>query len=155
MSRIMLALKSIVAKTDGIPVLIFDEIDAGVGGRTATVLAEKLHSLAAGAQILCVTHLAQIAAAAHHHLAIDKRESQGRTVVSVRLVQGKERILEVARMLGSAESPAALQHAREMLGQAERTGGSSSRSNGCKTMASAGQPSLFGSEPLPAREPVP
>jgi DNA repair protein RecN (Recombination protein N) len=115
LSRIMLALKSIAAQSGGAPVMIFDEIDVGVGGRTGSALALKLRALGERSQALCVTHLPQIAAAAHRHFSIQKREEGDRTIVHVQEVEGDERIAEIARMLGGA-SGAAVQHARELLG---------------------------------------
>jgi DNA repair protein RecN (Recombination protein N) len=112
LSRIMLALKSVTA--GGVPVMIFDEIDVGVGGRTGSALAAKLRALGERSQVLCVTHLPQIAASAHRHFSIQKQEEGGRTVVHVHEVRGEERIAEVARMLGGA-STTALQHAQELL----------------------------------------
>jgi DNA repair protein RecN (Recombination protein N) len=114
LSRIMLALKSVAAQAGGAPVMIFDEIDVGVGGRTGSALAAKLRALGERSQVLCVTHLPQIAAAAHRHFSIQKREEGGRTMVNVQEVMGGERIAEVARMLGGATATA-LQHAQELL----------------------------------------
>lgn len=116
LSRIMLALKSVVAKAGGVPVMIFDEIDVGVGGRTGSALAAKLRALGEISQVLCVTHLPQIAAAAHRHFSIQKGESDGRTLVRVAEVTGEDRVVEVARMLGGG-SDAAMTHARELLDQ--------------------------------------
>lgn len=115
LSRIMLALKSVLARSDQIPVMVFDEIDSGVGGHTALVVGQKLRRLAEQAQVLCVTHLPQIAASAHHHFVVEKRETpSGRTEILVRKVEGEERVREIARMLGG-QGTAALTHARELL----------------------------------------
>ena len=114
MSRIMLALKTVMAQTDRIPVMIFDEIDVGVGGATGTVLAHKLRALAQTSQVLCVTHLPQIAAAADGHYSVRKEEADGRTHVVVERLGEQERLGELARMLGGAQSAAAMEHAREM-----------------------------------------
>lgn len=117
MSRIMLAIKSVMAAVDSMPTLIFDEIDVGVGGRTAEVIGLKLESLAGKAQVLCITHLPQIARRPGEHFCIEKQLLDGRTVVRVRKLSDEERIAELARMLGGAEnSDIAIQHAREMLG---------------------------------------
>lgn len=117
MSRIMLAIKSVMAAVDSMPTLVFDEIDVGVGGRTAEVIGMKLDSLARKAQVLCITHLPQIACRAGEHFSIEKELSDGRTVVRIRRLSPDERVTELARMLGGANpSETAVQHAREMLG---------------------------------------
>lgn len=117
MSRIMLAIKSVMATADNMPTMIFDEIDVGVGGRTAEVIGQKLDALASKAQVLCITHLPQIACRPGNHFYIEKQVSQGRTVVRVRRLTEQERVEELARMLGGSQpSEAAVRHAREMLG---------------------------------------
>jgi len=116
MSRIMLAMKSVLARTGAIPTMIFDEIDVGVGGRTAQTIGDKLEVLAQGAQIMCITHLPQIASRAGTHFFIEKQVHEGRTTVSVAPLDSEGRIEEIARMLGgSRRSEAVVQHAREML----------------------------------------
>lgn len=116
MSRIMLAMKSVLARTGAIPTMIFDEIDVGVGGRTAQTIGDKLEALAQGAQIMCITHLPQIASRAGAHFFIEKQVHEGRTTVSVAPLDSEGRIEEIARMLGgSRRSEAVVQHAREML----------------------------------------
>ncbi len=116
MSRIMLALKSVLAKTGGIPTMIFDEIDVGVGGRTAQTIGDKLAALACDAQVLCITHLPQIASRTGTHFFIEKHVHDGRTTVSVAPLDAEGRVEEIARMLGgSRRSEAVVQHAREML----------------------------------------
>lgn len=119
-SRLMLAMKSVLAQAAFVPTLIFDEIDVGVGGRTAGVLAEKLGKLARHAQILCITHLPQIASQpVWAHFRIEKNSESGRTVVDVRSLDPDERVEEIARMLGGArQSQTVVLHAREMLGMA-------------------------------------
>ncbi|MBQ9413700.1 MAG: DNA repair protein RecN [Clostridia bacterium] len=118
LSRIMLALKTVMAGADEIPTLVFDEIDAGIGGRAAAKVGDRLRALAAsGKQVLCVTHLAQIAACAHDHLLIEKTTEQDRTYTSVRLLEGEERCTELARMIGGDLSASTLAAAREMLGR--------------------------------------
>ncbi|MDQ2799278.1 MAG: DNA repair protein RecN [Armatimonadota bacterium] len=117
MSRIMLAMKSVMAKTGAIPTMIFDEIDVGVGGRTAQVIADKLDALAGDAQILCITHLPQIASRADTHFFIEKHVEGERTVVSVCPLDAEARVDEIVRMLGgSSRSETVTRHAREMLG---------------------------------------
>lgn len=115
MSRIMLALKTVMAAAD-VPTLVFDEIDAGIGGHTAQVLGEKLASLASRCQVMCVTHLPQVASKASWHAAVSKIVQEGRSVVRLRLLDDDERVRELARMMGAGEeSSAAVDHAREML----------------------------------------
>ncbi len=116
MSRIMLGMKSILVKMGATPTMIFDEIDAGVGGRTAQTIADKLDALSQSAQILCITHLAQIASRADTHFLIEKHVADGRTTVSVNALEADARVEEIARMLGGARrTEAVVQHAREML----------------------------------------
>ncbi|MHB0912179.1 MAG: DNA repair protein RecN [Armatimonadota bacterium] len=115
MSRVMLAIKSVMS--DEMPTLVFDEIDVGVGGRTAEVIAEKLQGLAERAQVLCITHLPQVACGRGDHFGIEKELAGGRTVVRVRRLVEAERVEEIARMLGGSNpSQTAVQHAKEMLG---------------------------------------
>jgi len=117
LSRTMLALKSVLARADRVPTLVFDEVDAGIGGRVASVVAHTLASAAAGRQVLCVTHLAPIAALAAHHLRVSKSVRGGRTRMAVAPLAGDERVEEVARMLGGATTTAAArEHARDLLG---------------------------------------
>jgi DNA repair protein RecN (Recombination protein N) len=117
LSRTMLALKSVLARADRMPVLIFDEVDAGIGGRVASVVARTLAAAADGRQVLCVTHLAPIAAAADHHLSVAKSVRAGRTRVTVTPLAADARVEEVARMLGgTATTTASRQHARDLLG---------------------------------------
>ncbi len=117
LSRVMLALRTVLAQADPPAVMVFDEIDAGVGGRTGHVLGTKLRELAATCQVLCVTHLPQIAALAHHHLSIRKVTERGRTRTVVESLQSEARVEEVARMLsGPQPTETARRHARELLG---------------------------------------
>jgi DNA repair protein RecN (Recombination protein N) len=116
MSRIMLAMKSVLVRAGATPTMIFDEVDVGVGGRTAQTIADKLGALAGQAQVLCITHLPQIASRADVHFAIEKRVEEGRTIVSVTPLDAEGRIEEIARMLGGTRrTDAVVQHAREML----------------------------------------
>ncbi len=115
-SRVMLALKTVAAGADKVPTLIFDEIDTGIGGRTAQILGQKLAVVAQMAQVMCVTHLPQIASRANHHYSVEKSVKGDRTLVSIRLLKNDDRVDEIARMLGGTEdSQTAAQHAREML----------------------------------------
>lgn len=112
-SRVMLALKTVMAGADNVPTLIFDEVDTGIGGLAAQILGQKLSAVAGTAQVMCVTHLPQIASRADNHLSVEKLVEEDRTVVRVHAVEGESRVQELARMLGGAE--AAAEHAREML----------------------------------------
>jgi DNA repair protein RecN (Recombination protein N) len=119
LSRTMLAIKVILAATDAVPILIFDEVDAGIGGRTADTVGRKLRQVAKIRQVLCITHLPQIASYADHHLRAEKRVEDGRTVTRVSLLTREERIREVARMLGGESvTDTSLHHAFELISQA-------------------------------------
>ncbi len=114
MARVMLALKTVLAAEDEIPVLIFDEVDANVGGETARVVGEKMRQIARQRQVFCVTHLAPVAAAADAHYRVTKEVSGGRTLTRMERLDERERVTELARMLGS-QSPVARQHAKSLL----------------------------------------
>lgn len=115
-ARLMLALKNILSRADTVPTLIFDEIDSGIGGRTAVIVGEKIARLARGRQIICVTHLAQIAAFADLHLAISKNVADGRTTTRVQALEIDGRIEELATMVGgSGDRVSARSHARDTL----------------------------------------
>ena len=119
LSRVMLALKKILAGADGVGTLVFDEVDAGIGGRVAAVLGRKLQSIARHHQVLCITHLAPVAAFAHHHIVVEKSEEKGRTVVRTRYLEDEERVDELARMMGGIElSSGIVRSARELLEEA-------------------------------------
>jgi DNA repair protein RecN (Recombination protein N) len=122
LSRLQLAIRSVAAGRKGRGrTLVFDEVDAGIGGRVAEVVGRKLRDLAAHDQVLCVTHVPQIAALADRHYLAEKREARGRTVASVRLLEGRERVAEIARMLAGEKVPeTALKHARTLLEAAAR-----------------------------------
>jgi DNA repair protein RecN (Recombination protein N) len=116
LSRVMLAAKTVLAAADEVPVLVFDEVDAGIGGRVADVVGQKLRSTAAGRQVLCVTHLAPIAAYAAHHLLVEKRVARGATRTSVSALAAAARVDEIARMLGGERvTETSRRHARELL----------------------------------------
>lgn len=117
LSRIMLALKSALAENDRIETLIFDEIDTGISGNTAAKVSDKLRSLSQGHQIICITHLPQIAARADHHFLIEKAVSEGSTITGIRPLGPDESIGELAKMIsGTDVTPAALEHAKELKG---------------------------------------
>ncbi len=120
LSRIALAIKVVLAGADRTPTLVFDEIDAGIGGRSAEPVGRSLWTLGRQHQVLCVTHLPQIAAHADAHFQISKRERDGRTITEVRRLDREGRIVELAQMLGGAAGgTAALAGARELLDRAE------------------------------------
>lgn len=119
MSRVMLALKSILGAADRTPVLVFDEVDAGIGGATAVAVGRRLKSLSQRHQVLVVTHLAQVAAFADRHFVVEKRLTEGgREVTVAREVAGEARVSEVARMLSGGATDVGLEHARELLASA-------------------------------------
>jgi DNA repair protein RecN (Recombination protein N) len=116
LSRVMLAIEVVLAATDPVPTFVFDEVDAGVGGASATEVGKRLARLALSAQVIVVTHLAQVAAFSNNHLVVEKGSDGAITTSSVRLVHAEERAAEMARLLsGSPESDSALTHARELL----------------------------------------
>ena len=102
LSRLMLALKTVLASVDQVPVLIFDEVDAGIGGNVASTMGQRLKALGQTHQVMCITHLPQIAAHAHHHCLVKKESVNQRTVASVTRLSAEEREEEIARMLGGA-----------------------------------------------------
>ena len=121
LARIMLAMKNVLAEQDAVQTLIFDEVDAGVSGRAAQKVAEKLSDVARGKQVLCVTHLPQIAAMADTHFIVEKRVENDRTYTSVLQLSREERRKELARITGGAEiTPVLLQGAEELLAAADR-----------------------------------
>lgn len=116
LSRMMLALKTIFSKHQGITSIIFDEVDTGVSGRVAQAIAEKIAAISVHSQVLCISHLPQVAAMADQHLFIEKRVDKQRTTTSVTELDGRERTEEMSRMLSGAEiTDLTLQHAQELL----------------------------------------
>lgn len=119
LSRIMLAIKNVLAETDGVDTMIFDEIDTGVSGRAAQKIAMKLRSASKGRQVICVTHLAQIAAQGDVHLYISKSVSDGKTYTNIKSLIEEERVAEIAQIMGGMEiTKLQLESAREMLANA-------------------------------------
>ena len=115
LSRLMLALKQIHPESD-VPTLIFDEVDTGIGGAVSALVGEKLHRVAESQQVLCITHLPQVAAYADHHFQVRKLIQAGRTTTTVTPLDDAARIEELARMLGGITiTETTRQHAREML----------------------------------------
>ena len=123
LSRVMLAIEVVLAATDPVPTFVFDEVDAGVGGASATEIGRRLARLSQTSQVIVVTHLAQVAAFSTNHLVVEKGSDGSVTASNVRLVHGEERTAEMARLLsGSPDSESALAHARELLDNAHRVG---------------------------------
>ena len=114
-SRVMLALKSVLAGQDGVPLLVFDEIDANVGGEVAVKVGQKMRGLSSAHQVLCITHLPQVAAAAHRQFSVTKEYDGNRTVTAVGELVGTARVAELARMLGGQDTDSARAHARTLL----------------------------------------
>lgn len=122
LSRIMLAIKTVLAGRDEIDTLIFDEIDTGISGRTAWKVAEELSVVAGAHQVICITHLPQIAAMADRHFCIEKSAREDNTITDIRVLEEEESLAELARLLGSdALTEAALSNAREMRSQAQQS----------------------------------
>jgi DNA repair protein RecN (Recombination protein N) len=115
MARVMLGLKTVLAAEDDVPVLVFDEVDANVGGETAHVVGEKMRQIARNHQVLCITHLAPVAAQGHAHFVVSKQVRDGRTISSIELLDAGAQVGELARMLGG-QSAAARKHAESLLG---------------------------------------
>ncbi len=128
LSRLMLALKVVLARHDAVPTLVFDEVDQGIGGEIGNQVAEALSEVAQTRQVLVITHLPQIAARAANHLRIAKRRQRGMTTATVEVLQGAEREREIARMLGDAEDSSLRQHAGQLLASAGRGGNGRSAS---------------------------
>jgi DNA repair protein RecN (Recombination protein N) len=123
LSRVMLALKTILARLDRVPTLIFDEVDAGIGGRVGLQVGETMRRVASYHQVFAITHLPQIAARAHHHILVSKGARGGVTTADVAVLDGDPRITEIARMLGGdPESDVSRAHARELLENAATLG---------------------------------
>jgi DNA repair protein RecN (Recombination protein N) len=116
LSRVMLALKTILARLDRVPTLVFDEVDAGIGGRVGLQVGETMRRVATYHQVFAITHLPQIAARAHHHIVVSKGARGGVTTADVAVSSGEDRVAEIARMLGGdPESDVSRAHARELL----------------------------------------
>jgi DNA repair protein RecN (Recombination protein N) len=119
LSRISLALQVVTAALGRIPTLIFDEVDVGVGGRVAEIVGQKLRTLGDNRQVLVITHLAQVAALGHAHLAVIKHTTGKTTTTEIQPLSGTERVKEIARMIGGIEiSKQTLAHAEDMLARA-------------------------------------
>ena len=116
LARVMLALKTILARLDNVPTLIFDEVDAGIGGKVGIMVGDAMRRVADHHQVFAITHLPQIAARAHHHIVVSKGAKGGVTTADIGVTAGDARVEEIARMLGGdAESAVSREHARELL----------------------------------------
>ena len=117
LARVMLALKTVLADLDGVPVLVFDEVDANVGGEIGRVVGEQMAGIARGHQVLCVTHLPQVAGLGDSHLLVEKDQSGDRAVVTIKPIHARreDRVGELARMLGDRNAPSARRHAEELI----------------------------------------
>ncbi|EAG0246988.1 DNA repair protein RecN [Listeria monocytogenes] len=121
LSRMMLALKTIFSRRQGITSIIFDEVDTGVSGRVGQAIAEKIYAVSVGSQVLCISHLPQVAAMANHHYYITKKVQNKRTTTSVTVLKGVEKVEEISRMIAGIEvTELTKQHAKEMIEQAEK-----------------------------------
>lgn len=121
LSRMMLALKTIFSRHQGITSIIFDEVDTGVSGRVGQAIAEKIYVVSVGSQVLCISHLPQVAAMANHHYYITKKVQNNRTTTSVTVLKGEEKVEEISRMIAGIEvTELTKQHAKEMIEQAEK-----------------------------------
>jgi DNA repair protein RecN (Recombination protein N) len=118
LARVMLAIKTILARVDSVPTLVFDEVDTGIGGRVGLQVGDRMRHVAEAHQVFAITHLPQIASRAHVHLHVEKVERAGMTSTGVRVLEREDRVREIARMLGGdPESHVSREHARELLGQ--------------------------------------
>lgn len=123
LSRVMLALRGVLGQADEVATCVFDEVDSGIGGATADRVGRKIRSLAVGKQVLCISHLAQIAAYGQHHLRVEKQVREGRTVTAVRPLRQSERRDEIARMVGGARlTEKSRAHADELIAHAQQGG---------------------------------
>ena len=121
LSRVMLAIKTVLSESDTVQTMIFDEIDSGIGGKVARSVGEHLHDLSSQKQVFCVTHLASIAVFADNHLQVGKKVKDGRTIITVRKVMGDLRVREIARMLaGDSKESFSLGHASSLLKERSR-----------------------------------
>ena len=116
LARVMLALKTVLAAVDHIPTLVFDEVDAGIGGRVGLQVGDTMRRVAEQHQVFAISHLPQIAARAHHHIVVAKGAREGVTTADISVLSANDRVTEIARMLGGdPESKASRAHAKELL----------------------------------------
>ncbi|MDD4503565.1 MAG: DNA repair protein RecN, partial [Clostridiaceae bacterium] len=118
MSRVMLAIKNAFSELEKATCVVFDEVDAGVGGQTANMVGQKIKLISKNAQILCITHLPQIASLSDNHIFVDKIVKSNKTFTKIKILNDGERVEEIARMLGGNENVAAsMAHAKELVGR--------------------------------------
>ncbi|HPL99466.1 MAG TPA: DNA repair protein RecN [Bacillota bacterium] len=118
MSRVMLAIKNAFSEVEKAPCVVFDEVDAGVGGQTANMVGQKIKAISKNAQILCITHLPQIASLTDNHIFVDKKVQDNKTYTEIKILNFEERVEEIARMLGGNENiEASLEHAKQLVGK--------------------------------------
>jgi DNA repair protein RecN (Recombination protein N) len=116
LSRVSLAIQVVTAQTSTTPTLVFDEVDVGIGGATADIVGQLLRQLGEKTQVLCVTHLAQVAGKAHHHLRVNKITKGAQVSVTLEALENEQKVEEIARMIGSSRvTQTTLDHARELL----------------------------------------
>jgi DNA repair protein RecN (Recombination protein N) len=128
LSRVMLALKTILARLDQVPTLVFDEVDAGIGGKVGQQVGDLLRKVASSHQVFAITHLPQIASRAHRHILVSKGARAGVTTADVSLLSDANRVQEIARMLGGdPESATSRAHAAELLSEAGKSVATSMR----------------------------
>src|SRR5205807_149159 len=120
LSRVLLAVKRVLAGSDPVDAYLFDEVDAGIGGATAEAVGRALASVAQKRQVICITHLPQIAVFAARHLTVEKEIEKGRTFSRIAAVESEARVRELARLLSGKTTDVALEHARELLEAAQR-----------------------------------
>src|SRR5207249_5511215 len=130
LSRVLLAVKRVLADADDVDTYLFDEVDAGIGGATAEAVGRALAAVARGRQVVCITHLPQIAVFAERHQVAEKEVVRGRTHSRVAAVEGEARVQELARLLSGPATPVALEHARELLEKARARRASRARKAG-------------------------
>jgi len=118
MSRVMLAIKNAFSEIERAPCVVFDEIDAGVGGQTANMVGQKIKAISKNTQILCITHLPQIASLTDNHIFVDKKVQDNKTYTEIKILKFEERVEEIARMLGGNENiEASMEHAKQLVGK--------------------------------------
>ncbi|MEA4847502.1 MAG: DNA repair protein RecN, partial [Clostridiaceae bacterium] len=118
MSRVMLAIKNAFSDIEKAPCVVFDEIDAGVGGQTANMVGQKIKTISKNSQILCITHLPQIASISDNHIFVDKKVQGNKTYTEIKILTAVERVEEIARMLGGNENiEASMEHAKKLFGK--------------------------------------
>jgi len=130
LSRVLLAVKRVLADADDVDTYLFDEVDAGIGGATADAVGRALAAVARGRQVICITHLPQIAVFAERHQVAEKEVRRGRTHSRVAAVEGEARVQELARLLSGRATQVALEHARELLEKARARRASPARKAG-------------------------